>query len=429
MSLSVAPSPQQDLHVSVVLSSSDVTIVGNPLPLRSACQCLLDLSYLPFQETTELSLVEDTAANAQNDSNIGTLSTTVIADIERISTLFLVDVQEVSRGLLHFAINSVQMRSTSLGMGGELLVSTEPFVLSAAQVTRNEPNSRGNCFDSRLLPFKPIVTITGAEATIRAETQDMNGVGPQQVGIDVKMGVESTELNASPSTTAALLGAVQSLVASLEFENSTRDEEVASEEKLQKDKMLNLQYQREALLKTFRSAGVTSIDILEEDDFDKIIHFNCNNCAQYLTAKEMEREKEFVRSLAGESLTLDKMNTMLFRLANGIDDSNFASTLQAAGVEYDGSPQCASFSSELSLHKLIYFRDLREYSSMHEVYRITGEKNMYSSSRFPAPILWHRGQGVDVFWEFYIRECGCSRESLCGQDMKTVQQKLVRSLW
>jgi len=432
MSLSVTPTPQEDLHISVNLSSSDVTLIGNPLPLQSACQCLLDLSNLPFQEITELHLGEDTVAKAESDNYEGTLSTTVTADIGRTSILFLVDVQEVSCGLLHFAINRVQMKSTSLGMAGEVLVSNEPFVLSAAQVTRNQPNSQGSCFDLTMLPFKPIITIIGAEIAIRAEIQQMDGLGPQQMELDVAMGVKSTEIKASPSTTAALIGASQSLITIIELENNTRDEEVSHEEKLQKDKMRSIQDQREALLNTFRIAGVTSVDILEEDDIEKLIHLNCNgqsNHAQHLTQTEIEREKDFVRLLAGESLTLDKINTMLFRFANGIDDSNFASTLQTAGVGCDGLPQCANFSSELSLYNLVYFDDLREYSSMHEVYRITGETKLYSTSRFPAPILWHRGQGVDLFWEFYNSECGCTRESLCGQDIKTVQQKLVRSLW
>ena len=110
MSLSVTPTPQEDLHISVNLSSSDVTLIGNPLPLQSACQCLLDLSNLPFQEITELHLGEDSVAKAQSDNYEGALSTTVTADIGRTSILFLVDVQEVSCGLLHFAINRVQMK-------------------------------------------------------------------------------------------------------------------------------------------------------------------------------------------------------------------------------------------------------------------------------------------------------------------------------
>ena len=247
------------------------------------------------------------------------------------------------------------------------------------------------------------------------------------------MGVKSTELNLSPSTTAAILGAAQSLVTALELENNhAYNEESSNEDKVAKDGMYNIQNQREALLKTFRTAGISSVDILDEDDIEKLLHINNNGQSSrslQLTRQEIEREKHFLRLLAGESLTLDKINTLLFRHANGIDDSNFASSLQTADVDCDGLEQYTSFSSEACLNKLVYFDDLREYSALHEVYRITGEKHLYSSSRFPAPVLWHRGQGVELFWELYSSECGCSRDSLSGQDIKAVQQKLVRSLW
>ena len=432
MRLFVAPTLQQDLHVNVDLSSSDVTLIVNPLPLLSACQCLLDLSNLPFQEIAGDSLGEDSVSKTENDNDTGTLSTSVTADIDRISILFLVDVHEVSRGLLQFAVNSMQLKSSSLGMAGELLVSNQPFLLSAAQIKCDRHNPTGYYFDWRLLPFKPIVAITGAEIAVRAETHQVGNLLPLQTDIDVKMGVKSTELNLSPSTTAALLGTAQSLVTVLEIENNTRNVESSHEDKIKKDGMRDIQYQREVLLKTFRVAGISAVDILDEDDIEKLIHINSNgqlSRSRQLTRQEIERERDFVRLLGGQSLTLDKINTLLFRHANGIDDINFASTLQAAGIDCDGLSQCASFSSELSLNNLVYFDDLREYAAMHEVYRITGEKNLYSSSRFPAPVLWHRGQGVELFWELYSSECGCSRDSLCGQEIKTVQQKLVRSLW
>ena len=438
MSLFVAPTPEQDLHVSIDLSSSDVTLIVNPLPLRSAFQCLVDFFQLPYQDGTdlslgeeiganaELSLGEDTVAKAERDNDTDMLSISVSAEISRIFILFLVDAQEMSRGLLQLAVNSIHVKSTSLGVEGELLVSNEPFILSAAQVTRVHPNPKGNCFDWRLLPFKPIVAITGTEIAVRSEMQQADSLGPLQIDIDIKMGVKSTELNVSPSTTAALLGAAESLSAALELQNNSNSEELSHEDKIMKDEMRSIQYQREALLRTFRIAGVTAVGILDEDDIEKLIRLNSNG---QLTNKEIEREKDFICLLAGGSLTLDKINTMLFRVTNGIDDSNFASILQAAGIGCDSLPQCASFSSELSLHNLVYFDDLREYSAMHEVYRITGETKLYSTSRFPAPVLWHRGQGVDLFWDFYCSECGCLRESLCGQEMKIVQQKLVRSLW
>lgn len=427
LSLSVAPTSIQDLYVSVDLSSSDLVFIANPIPLRLASQCLLDLMQLPFQETTEVSLVGDKTAILQNDNNIGRLRTTLSATFKRMSVFFLVDLEEIRRGLLHFAVNSVLIRSTSLCMSGELSVSTEPFVLSAAQFKRKQLY-----FDWSLLPFKPIVTIIGSKAAIIAERQQNPESGPKQNRIDVNVKVESFEINASPSTTAALLGSVQSIVASMEVETNTGDAAITNQDLIQKVEKHDIQFQRNALLNTFHSAGVDSAELLDGEDLDKIILFLCNghsSCAHHLTATEIEREKDFVFSLAGGELTLDKVNTMLFRFANGIDESNFAATRQASCVGCETLSQFAHFSSEVSLHDVIYFDDLREYSSMHEVYRITGVKKMYKTSLFPPPILWHQGQGVDLFWELYKSECGCSRKSIFGQEMKTVQQKLVRSLW
>ena len=137
MGLFVAPTNQQDLHVNIDLSSSDVTLFGNPLPLLSACHCLLDLSHLPFQEITDFSIGDESGVtNTGSDNDTETLdddpvvvktrsdlSTSVTADIGSISILFLVDEQEVSRGLLQFAVNSMQLKLTTLGMAAELLIS------------------------------------------------------------------------------------------------------------------------------------------------------------------------------------------------------------------------------------------------------------------------------------------------------------------
>lgn len=425
--LSVAPTIQQDLHISFDLSSADLVLVANTAPILSACHSLLALSQLPFQESTEVSFAEDTAPTPLlNDDYIARLRTTANVAVEGMSILFLIDSEEIYRGLLHFAVNSVKISSSSLGMSGELLVSTEPFVLSAAQAKRAE-----TCFDWSVLPFKPILTITGAEAGIKADMHQLND-GPYQTSIDIKLGVNSTELNTSPSTTAALIGSMQSIVNLFMIETTTRDV-TTSHLNEQAEAIQKVQSQREKLLHVFRSAGVDPESEFNEDALDKVIHYLCNghsNCAQHLTAKEIEREKDFIRSLAGDGgLTFDKMNVMLFYFAHGIDDTNFA-TFQAAGVGCNNPAQFAAFLSEISLRDLIHFNDLREYTSMCEVYRITGERSMYNNSHyFPAPILWHRGQGVDLFWEVFQTECGCSRGSLCGQEMKAVQQKLTRSLW
>lgn len=425
--LLVAPTSQQDLHISFDLSSSDLVLVANTAPIRSACHSLLTLSQLPFQESMEFSFVEDAAPTTLlNDEYIARLRTTANVAVEGMSILFLIDSEEIYRGLLHFAVNSVKISSSSLGMSGELLVSTEPFVLSAAQAKRAEAR-----LDWSLLPFKPILTITGAEAGIKAGMHQLND-GPYQTTIDIKLGVNSTELNTSPSTTAALIGSMQSIVNLFMIETTTRDATTPHLNK-QTEAIRSVQSQRETLLNVVRSAGVDPEGEFNEDALDKVIHYLCNGhlnyCAQHMTAKEIEREKDFIISLAGDGgLTFDKINVMLFCFANGIDDTNF-STFQAAGVGDNDPAQFAAFLSEISLRDLIRFNDLREYTSMCEVYRITGERSMYNNLHFPAPILWNRGQGVDLFWELFQSECGCSRGSLCGQEMKDVQQKLVRTLW
>jgi hypothetical protein len=65
---------------------------------------------------------------------------------------------------------------------------------------------------------------------------------------------------------------------------------------------------------------------------------------------------------------------------------------------------------------------------MHQVFRITGHDDIEKKSSFPPLSTWAEG-GIELFWEHYTSETGCSRNSLNGQDIKNVQQKLVRALW
>ena len=116
-----------------------------------------------------------------------------------------------------------------------------------------------------------------------------------------------------------------------------------------------------------------------------------------------------------------------FRLANGINDINLIPAIKDANDTYNESfRRSDSFLSGPTMRKLIYYDDLREYSSASEVYRITGKAG--SSSNFPTPSLWRQGQGIDLFWDLYEKETCCSRVSLNGQDMSLVQGKVVWSL-
>ena len=87
-----------------------------------------------------------------------------------------------------------------------------------------------------------------------------------------------------------------------------------------------------------------------------------------------------------------------------------------------------SFLSAALMRTIVYFDDMREYASVAEVYRITGQAGLEQSSSFPAPSLWRKGEGIELFWDLYCAETGCSRNSLNGQSAVLVQRKLVRVL-
>ena len=95
---------------------------------------------------------------------------------------------------------------------------------------------------------------------------------------------------------------------------------------------------------------------------------------------------------------------------------------------FDSISKSKYFLSGPTLRKLIKYDDLKEYTAMHHVFRITGHDDIEKKSVFPPLSTWSEG-GLDMFWNQYTSETGCRRDSLNGQDIKTVQRKLVRSLW
>lgn len=190
---------------------------------------------------------------------------------------------------------------------------------------------------------------------------------------------------------------------------------------------------------------------MQEDELEQIVHVlfadNSNlrhsrrftlsaraHGAQRLTMNELKRERDLLVSIvdsAGSNMvTYEEVDSLLFQLAHRIDDNNLTPKIGHTGVEYlDKLEHSTSFLSAPTMRKLIYFDDLREYSAMHEVYRITGCAKLEHESVFPTPSLWHQGEGVELFWDSYTIETGCSRTSLHGQDIHDVQRKLVRILW
>ena len=140
---------------------------------------------------------------------------------------------------------------------------------------------------------------------------------------------------------------------------------------------------------------------------------------------ELKRERDYLVSIIDSAhtnqVTYWEADSILFQMSQGIDDTNLTPKIGNTGVDYlDNIQEKTTFLSAPQMWKLIYFDDLREYASMHEVYRISGFTNQ---SWFPAPSLWRSGSGIDLFWDTY-RSTGCSSDSLNGQNIFTVRSTL-----
>lgn len=78
-----------------------------------------------------------------------------------------------------------------------------------------------------------------------------------------------------------------------------------------------------------------------------------------------------------------------------------------------------------SRHGIVYFSNLKEYNSSIIVHDITGKDD---PEEFDPPMKWVNKNGIKEFFALYTYECGTTRQSLCRQDVKVVQRKLVRLL-
>lgn len=144
--------------------------------------------------------------------------------------------------------------------------------------------------------------------------------------------------------------------------------------------------------------------VLPRSKFNELhafIHFDCSPLSFVL---------DFINIIdpnRTDEVSFAEVDAFLFKIANKIDDSNLIPEIEVTGVPYlKDFSKSNDFLSGTMLRKLVYFEDLREYTAMHEVYRLTGHVVIGSSSTFPAPSLWRQGQGVELFWQLYTSETG-----------------------
>ena len=272
---------------------------------------------------------------------------------------------------------------------------------------------------------------------------ECNEVTGMAYEIDVKQGVDCVLICASPLTFAALNRVMDSLQPFV-----APNKEYAAQLKAQNEAALakyraNVQRQRQELINIFNAIDKDQSHTLQDYELAELVHMLLEQSsdsrlpstgrATGLTSAEFNREKSFLLSTLDSKgvneISLTDLEMTLFQMANKIDDCNLKSEIGTTGISYyDNVHKSKFFLSGPTLRKLVQFDDLKEFTAMHHVFQFTGHDDIFTKTNYPSPTSWAEG-GIEKFWNFYTTETGCSRHSLNGQDLKSVQQKLVRSLW
>ena len=440
LKLSVSPTTNHDPFIAVDMWSSDLVFILNPLPLISAVETIIEFSAIPFNPPKEVTVVDSPAS-------VAVLSTKIHVRVANTSILFMSDFTEILRGVLVLDIYDLSVMIQSTGMSGELILSTVPVSLCAGQVVQHMFPSDDPGIEWATLSCKPIITVEGIRFRVSGkESKTISSC----MDVDIDAGTETFHLNASPSTLVALIGVSASLDPVLEW--SAGDIEEAERVRLEieaamEEEKVAFRNGRQALRAVFNSLDVDESGLLQVDEIVNMIHVllaeriefgndasQIVDAAQRLTPGELKRELNFLLSVIEPvhacEISYQDVESILFRMAHNVDDNNLCPKIGNTGTDYlDDFLHWKSFLSARTMRGLIYFDDLREYAAMHEVLRLTGYKKLGNGFTFPAPPLWHQGRGIDLFWEMYTSETGCSQNSLNGQDPALVQRKLVRCLW
>ena len=457
--MEAAPTATQDTSLSLYLVTSDLVIVVNPIPLLSSLQTLLDASCVPFQivedpgeaeqalevvssspKKVEMVLSDD-EIDAEEEvpgiSFLDTLTTDVDIKVEKLSVVFLANGASICHDIIHFDVKDIGIELDSMGLSGILSLAAEPFELRMGQVITSENQS----LDWELLPFKPIVSVQGVRLITTIKEARKNA--ETKFNINVKQGVENVLVALSPLVLAALNGVADTLQPFMapdqEYEAQLETEKRAKVE----DYRANVHRQRQELISLFNAIDNDQSHSLQDNEIAELVRMMIENSstsglpsinsASGLTSAEFNREKNFLLSVLDSKglneVSLPDLEMVLYQIACNIDDRNLKSDLGSTGIPYfDNIHKSKYFLSGPTLRQLVKFDDLKEFTAMHHVFRLTGHEDIEKKAKFPPLSTWAEG-GIDLFWDLYTAETGCSPDSLNGQDIKNVQQKLVRSLW
>ena len=454
--MAVTPTQVSESKFDVSLQTSDLVIVLNPLPILSALQTLIEVTDIPLRSADQDNSPQSAPSASPNVTPLD-IKSKILVDVNNISTLLLIDRKKTPRGILGLTVDGLSISMDTGNLEGNVNIASESVALKAGQISYHQPSPEYLSWE--LMPFKPTANIERASVVLHCQEETIPKSGtpmafaPKQnvVHFDVEMSTGAASFNASPSTIASVSGVVSSLDAFMkwtEVDAATVEAEQLKEEQARKERLEHRSlHTRNILMDIFKEIDIDGSGQLNEEELQTVVTklFNANhsidlerriNVAQMLTELELQRESTYLIKIMdptrSEEVTFQELDNAFLRLANKVDDNNLHSSLgEGWGKQWHNQSfvNTESFLSGSSLRKLIYYDDIREYAAMHQVYRITGFEGIGNETSFPNPNMWRQGKGVEIFWEFYERETGCSRDSLNGQNISIVQFKLVRSLW
>lgn len=447
---SILPTIDREQCFDLTLQTSNLIVVANPLPLLSSIDNLVELLQFPLQPQT----VPDEIISGESDVGgkfLG-ININLNVSVKNISFLFVVDRKSMNRGLLDFNINKIALMLSTGGSSGHLVISTGPFSLDAARVSslqsrlaytlETDPHFENNAGSIKywLMPFKPILLIEGVEIDSRGQEEtsklDETDTETTVLRMNMKISADSFALNASPTTIVAVRGVLTSFEPMVQWIQGDADEVARIEMlKLEEEDRKTAEIQRQVLKKIFTEIDVDGSGYLSSDELEQVVVMLWKEARPgfALTDEELKKETNYLVSMIDRSksneVTYQDLDEAVQMLSDNIHDNNLVPKSRITTSRSGDFVHSDQFLSSYQLRQLIYFEDMKEYASMHVVNEITGGNGNEADGSFPSPSLWRQGRGIDIFWELYTKATGCSRRSLNGENIESVQRNLVRSFW
>jgi hypothetical protein len=246
------------------------------------------------------------------------------------------------------------------------------------------------------------------------------------VYVDIKSNIESVYINVTPSLNAVFTGCLAQLLDKFKEDDAAAK---AHADKLQqeleeaktKTRILRTAHQKAVLLEIWNDIDTDNNKKLDQSEVKEVVQrllkktsLKGGHKSLELTPKELERELN---------------NFMLIVDVNGDQEISYEELENAmfSMTKKKDNDRNSDNSDSNMMRGIVYFSNLKEFASSSVVHQITGSA-VTTAESFGNPYQWENKNGVKDFVEIYEQACGCTRDSLNGQDVDVVQSKLVRRL-